>query len=305
MVEHTAAQQTVDRSGHREPTSMKALLEAGVHFGHQTRRWQPRMKPYIYTQRNGIHIIDLQKTLGMLEKAAAAMEQLASTATSIVFVGTKKQAQDTIEQEAQRCGMLFVNHRWLGGTLTNWNTIKGGIDRLRSLQERHARGEFSRMPTQAGQKLNSELARLEKYLGGLREMNRIPDALVIIDLGMEKNALAEARKLRIPTFALVDTDCDPTLIDHPIPGNDDAIRSIRLICGRLADAILTGQQKYKSALAAEDQAMLDANSLDKPEETDQEDPPTLGDGEDFNSLDKDDPDSSNQEPSTEKDEVTS
>jgi small subunit ribosomal protein S2 len=239
---------------------MKALLEAGVHFGHQTRRWQPKMKQYIFTQRNGIHIIDLQQTLTLLERACLQITNLVADGGTVLFVGTKRQAQETVESEAGRCGMFFVNQRWLGGTMTNWQTIRRRIEYMRSLEESEARGDFRRLMKKEGLKREDELRRLRKYLRGLREMRRLPSALLVIDVGREKIAVAEAGKLRIPIFALVDTDCDPNLVDHAIPGNDDAIRSIRLVAGRVADAVLEGIHRRKTLEAADAAAAADLDA---------------------------------------------
>ncbi len=252
----------------REPLSMKALLEAGVHFGHQTRRWQPRMKRYIFTQRNGIHIIDLQQTLTRLERAAQYLAELVANGGTVLFVGTKKQAQETIETEARRCEMFYVNQRWLGGTLTNWQTIKPRIDRLDSLEQHYQRDEFRGLPKKDALRLEDELNRLRKYLRGMQGLSTLPNVIFIIDLGRENIAVAEARKLRIPTVALVDTDCDPSTVIHAIPGNDDAIRSIRLVTTRLADAVIAGRElrKAREAEAREAEALqaaLEEQQLDE------------------------------------------
>ena len=253
MEQPTIVQVSQEARKRPDPTSMKSLLEAGVHFGHQTRRWQPKMKRYIFTQRNGIHIIDLQQTLGRLERGAEYITELVSSGGTVLFVGTKKQAQETIEVEATRCGMFYINQRWLGGTLTNWRTIKPRIDRLNSLQKHFDRDGFQSLPKKDALRLNDELNRLHKYLRGVKGLLTLPDVLVIIDLGRENIAVAEARKMRIPTVALVDTDCDPSIIDYPIPGNDDAIRSVRLVASRLADAVIYGQELRKER---EQQAQL-------------------------------------------------
>ena len=247
----------------REPLSMKALLEAGVHFGHQTRRWQPRMKRYIFTQRNGIHIIDLQQTLTRLERAAQYLAELVANGGTVLFVGTKKQAQETIEAEARRCEMFYVNQRWLGGTLTNWRTIKPRIDRLDSLEQHYQRDEFRGLPKKDALRLEDELNRLRKYLRGMQGLSTLPNVIFIIDLGRENIAVAEARKLRIPTVALVDTDCDPSTVIHAIPGNDDAIRSIRLVTTRLADAVIAGRELRKAREAEALQAALEEQQLDE------------------------------------------
>jgi small subunit ribosomal protein S2 len=230
---------------------MKSLLEAGVHFGHQKRRWNPKMKQYIFAHRNGIHIIDLQKTLRMLDHAADFITEVAASGKKILMVGTKKQAQDTIQAEAQRANAFFVTSRWLGGTLTNFRTIQGRIDHLVELEQRQARGEFERLPKKEVQKHQDEITRLNRYLGGIKDMTQMPGALFIIDVGKEDIAVAEARRVGVPIVALVDSDCDPNLIDYPIPGNDDAIRSIRLITGRIADAIIEGTNRGIAIMADE------------------------------------------------------
>ena len=261
-MEQATVVQAVERDpAAREPVTMKALLEAGVHFGHQTRRWQPKMKQYIFTQRNGIHIIDLQQTLALLERACQNISDMVAEGGSVLFVGTKRQAQETIEVEAKRCDMYYVNQRWLGGTITNWQTIRRRIEHLRSLEEAEARGDFRRLSKKDVLRRGDELRRLQKYLGGLRELRRLPAALIVIDIGREKIAVAEAQKARIPIFALVDTDCDPNLVDSPIPGNDDAIRSIRLVVGRVADAVLEGSHRRK-ALEDEAEAVREAAQTD-------------------------------------------
>ena len=222
--------------------SMKQLLEAGVHFGHQTRRWNPKMAQYIYTERNGIYIIDLQKTVKKLEEAYSFVRELAENGESILFVGTKKQAQDAIKEEAEKVGMYYVNARWLGGMLTNFKTMRTRIDRLAQLRKMEADGTFAMLPKKEVIKHQGEIAKLEKYLGGVKEMKKLPGALFIVDPRKERNAIAEARKLHIPIVAIVDTNCDPDEIDYVIPGNDDAIRAVKLIAGKLADAVLEGKQ---------------------------------------------------------------
>ena len=222
--------------------SMKALLEAGVHFGHQTRRWNPKMAPYIYTERNGIYIVDLQKTVRKLEEAYSFVRQLSESGQSLLFVGTKKQAQDAIKEEAERCGQFYVNARWLGGMLTNFKTMRTRIARLNQLQKMQADGTFDLLPKKEVIKLQLEIAKLEKYLGGVKEMKELPGALFVVDSRKEKNAIAEARKLGIPIVAIVDTNCDPDEIDYVIPGNDDAIRAIKLISQTMANAVLEGKQ---------------------------------------------------------------
>ena len=222
--------------------SMKQLLEAGVHFGHQTRRWNPKMAPYIYMERNGIYIIDLQKTVKKLEEAYSFVRDTASNGGTILFVGTKKQAQDAVKEEAERVGMFFVNARWLGGMLTNFKTMRTRIDRLQQLRKMQEDGTFDMLPKKEVIKLTGEIAKLEKYLGGVKEMRRLPGALFVIDPRKEHNAIAEARKLHIPIVAIVDTNCDPDEVDYPIPGNDDAIRAIRLISSTMANAVQEGRQ---------------------------------------------------------------
>ncbi len=222
--------------------SMKQLLEAGVHFGHQTRRWNPKMAPYIYMERNGIYIIDLQKTVKKLEEAYSFVRDTASNGGTLLFVGTKKQAQDAVKEEAERVGMYFVNARWLGGMLTNFKTMRTRIDRLQQLRKMQEDGTFDMLPKKEVIKLTGEIAKLEKYLGGVQEMRRLPSALFVIDPRKERNAIAEARKLHIPIVAIVDTNCDPDEVDYPIPGNDDAIRAIRLISATMANAVQEGRQ---------------------------------------------------------------
>ena len=222
--------------------SMKQLLEAGVHFGHQTRRWNPKMATYIYTERNGIYIIDLQKTVKKLEEAYNFVRELGEKGESILFVGTKKQAQDAIREEAIRCGGYYVNARWLGGMMTNFRTMRTRIDRLAQLRKMEADGTFAMLPKKEVIKLQGEIEKLEKYLGGVKEMKKLPAALFIVDPRKERNAIAEARKLNIPIVAIVDTNCDPDEIDYVIPGNDDAIRAIRLIAGAMASAVIEGRQ---------------------------------------------------------------
>lgn len=235
----------------REPMTMKSLLEAGVHFGHQTRRWNPRMKRYIFTQRNGIHIIDLQQTLGMIHEACRAMTQLVAEGGKVLFVGTKKQAQEVIQSEAERCGMWYVNQRWLGGTLTNFQTIRSRINYMIDLQQKRDQGYFRLLPKKEGVKLQEAMDRLEKYFSGIRSMTELPKALFVIDVGKEDICVAEAKRLGVKVFAIVDTDCDPDKADHLIPGNDDAVRSIRLITGRMASAIMEGLAQREAMLEAD------------------------------------------------------
>ena len=222
--------------------SMKQLLEAGVHFGHQTRRWNPKMAPYIFTERNGIYIIDLQKTVKKLEEAYMVIRDIAATGDEILFVGTKKQAQESVKEEAIRCGMPYVNARWLGGMLTNFNTIKRRIKRLDQLKKMEENGTFDMLPKKEVIKLKLEREKLEKFMGGITGMKKQPAAMFIVDPRKERIAVAEARTLGIPIVAIVDTNCDPDEIDYVIPGNDDAIRAVKLIAGKLADAVLEGKQ---------------------------------------------------------------
>ncbi|MEF9974791.1 MAG: 30S ribosomal protein S2 [Clostridia bacterium] len=222
--------------------SMKQLLEAGVHFGHQTRRWNPKMAQYIFTERNGIYIIDLQKTVRKIDEAYLFIRDIALENKSILFVGTKKQAQESVESESKRCNMFFVNNRWLGGTLTNFRTIRTRIDRLNTIDAMEQNGSFEVLPKKEVIKLCAEREKLEKNLGGIREMKKLPGALFIVDPRKERIAVAEARILGIPIVAIVDTNCDPDEIDYVIPGNDDAIRAVKLIAGKMADAVLEGHQ---------------------------------------------------------------
>jgi len=222
--------------------SMKQLLEAGVHFGHQTRRWNPKMAPFIFTDRNGIYIIDLQKTVRKVEDAYNYVKQLSMTGDSILFVGTKKQAQESVREEAERCGMYYVNQRWLGGMLTNFQTIKLRIDRLHELENMETNGKLELLPKKEVAQLMHEKEKLQKFLGGIKDMRRLPGALFVVDPRKERIAVAEARKLGIPIVAIVDTNCDPDEVDYIIPGNDDAIRAVRLLTGKMADAVLEGKQ---------------------------------------------------------------
>lgn len=230
--------------------SMKQLLEAGVHFGHQTRRWNPKMSKYIFTERNGIYIIDLQKTVKMMEQAYHFVRDLAANDGSLLFVGTKKQAQEAVKEEATRSNMFFVNHRWLGGTLTNFQTIRKRIDRLHELGRMEEDGTFDVLPKKEVVLLKKEQAKLEKFLGGIKHMKKLPDAVFVIDPRKERIAVAEARKLNIPIIAIVDTNCDPDEVDYVIPGNDDAIRAVRLFTGKMADAILEGKQGEQQSTSA-------------------------------------------------------
>ncbi len=241
--------------------SMKALLEAGVHFGHQTRRWDPRMKPFIFTERNGIHIIDLQQTVPLLQGAMSFARSVASRGETVLFVGTKKQAQDSVEAEATRCGMPYVTNRWLGGTLTNFQTIESRIDRLVRLEDRRDRGELSVLIKKEAGKILEEIERMNRYFGGIKTMKRLPAALFIVDPPMERIAVTEAMRMRIPIIAMCDTNCNPDEIDFPIPSNDDAIRAVKLIASRIADAALEGRNLQGYASEADDTEGLDMTSL--------------------------------------------
>ena len=232
---------------------MKQLLEAGVHFGHQTRRWNPKMKPFIFGARNGIYIIDLQRTVRLFHTAYQFVVETAAAGESVLFVGTKQQARDTILEEAQRCGMYFVNHRWLGGMLTNFKTIKLRIDRLKELDAMIQDGSINRFPKKEILQLQNEREKLERNLGGIKDMTRLPGALFVVDTNRENISVLEANRLGIPVVAVVDTNCDPDVIDYPIPGNDDAIRAIRLVTSKMADACVEGRQRY----AEDQQASLD------------------------------------------------
>ena len=222
--------------------SMKQLLEAGVHFGHQTRRWNPKMKEYIFTERNGIYIIDLQKTVKKIDEAYYFIRDLAMEGGTVLFVGTKKQAQESIEQEAKRCEMFYVNQRWLGGMLTNFKTIQSRINKLRKIEKMEADGDFDLLPKKEVIQLKAEQEKLEKNLGGIKEMKKLPSAMFVVDPRKEHIAVAEARALGIPIVGIVDTNCDPDEIDYVIPGNDDAIRAVKLIASKIADAVLEGRQ---------------------------------------------------------------
>ena len=247
--------------------TMKELLEAGVHFGHRTRRWNPKMRPFIFTERSGIHIIDLQQTMLRLEDYAAMVRDTVAKRGTILFVGTKRQAQATVQQEADRCNMPYVNQRWLGGTLTNWRTIRSRIEYLKDLEARRDAGEFDVLTKKEALMLSREIEKLNMRLGGLRHMERLPGAVFVIDTSVETTAVKEADRLGIPIIAVVDTNCDPTLIDYVIPGNDDAIRAIRLMVGKIADAVLEGMALRKEITpeeefyTAEDEKYLSAETL--------------------------------------------
>jgi len=230
-----------------EDVSIKSLLAAGAHFGHQTSRWNPRMKRYIFTARNGIHIIDLEQTAAMLYKASEFVRDLVAKGENIIFVGTKRQAKDAVEEEAKRCGMPYVNQRWLGGMLTNFATIQARIDYLVRLEDRQVRGEFDYLTKKEAMKLGKEIERLNRQMGGFKEMTKFPGAVFIVDPAKERIAVAEARRTEVPIVAVVDTNCNPFEIDYPIPANDDAVRAIKLMCGRIADAALEGMEDRKMA----------------------------------------------------------
>ena len=236
---------------------MKALLEAGVHFGHRTRRWNPKMKPFIFTERNGIHIIDLQQTIARLNQAYELVRDSIASGGIVLFVGTKRQSQDSVIQEAQRCGMPYVEHRWLGGTLTNWRTIRQRIDYLLDAEKKSARGEFERLVKKEALLRQREIVRLNQRLGGLKDMRRLPNYLFVIDVRRDALAIKEANTLGIPVIAMVDTNCDPDPIDYPIPSNDDAIRAIRLVVSTMATAVLEGQAIYSSVQAEEEEAEVE------------------------------------------------
>ena len=243
--------------------SMKQLLEAGVHFGHQTRRWNPKMAEYIFTERNGIYIIDLQKTVKKLNEAYIFARDIAAEGGDILFVGTKKQAQDSIKEEAEHCSMPYVNARWLGGMLTNFTTIKQRIKRLAQLKAMQEDGTFEMLPKKEVAKYELEIEKLEKYIGGITEMKRQPAAMFVVDPRKEKIAVAEAKKLGIPVIAIVDTNCDPDEVDYVIPGNDDAIRAVKLIAGAMADAVIEGRQGEQTVAAEADEAADEAVEVEE------------------------------------------
>lgn len=250
-----------------ETASMKQLLEAGAHFGHQTGRWHPKMKNYIFTKRNGIHIIDLEKTVVMLEKARDFVRQVAASGGTILFVGTKKQAQESVAEEAKRCGMYYVNQRWLGGMLTNFATIQSRIDHLVRLEDQLARGEFSSLTKKEAKKIEEEIARLNRPMAGFKEMTKLPNALFVIDPIKEKIALAEAKRMSIPIVAIIDTNCNPDDVDYVIPSNDDAIRAIRLVCSKIADAVIEGKSSLTAAVPAEEVEAKEAAEAPVPQIT--------------------------------------
>src|SRR5512138_3106385 len=228
-----------------EPLSVKELFEAGVHFGHQTKRWNPKMRPFIYGARSGIHIVDLDQTARLFKRAFDFLSDTVSRGGSVLFVGTKRQAQEIVREEARRAGMYFVTNRWLGGTLTNFRTIKGGLDRLRTLERMKEDGTYSQLPKKETVQLEKERARLEKYIGGLNGMGAVPQAIFVIDPAQETIAVSEAKRLGVPIVAITDTNCDPDMVDYVIPGNDDAIRSVRLITGAVADACVYGAARRR------------------------------------------------------------
>jgi len=267
--------------------TMKHLLQAGVHFGHQTTHWNPKMKKYIYGTRNGIHIVDLQKTLKKFREAEKFIRKITADGKKILFVATKRQAQELVKQEAERCGMYFVNQRWLGGTMTNFSTIRKSIDRLLQLEKMEEEGEFERLHKKEALNKRKEIEKLNKFLGGIKSMRKLPDALFIIDTQKERIALAEAKTLGIKTFALIDTNCDPNGIDFPFPGNDDAMRSIKLFTTRVADVALEGQEVFQAG----------RKDVEKPEEQKPE-PPVKSSGEDEQGVKvsaEPDPNSENEE----------
>ncbi len=237
--------------------TMKALLEAGVHFGHQTKRWNPKMRPYIFGERSGIHIIDLHKTAQLLKEAQNFLSDLVENNGKVVFVGTKKQAQEIVQHEAERCGMFYINRRWLGGTLTNFRTIRTRLEYLRQLERQHLSGELNLLPRQEMLAKEQELEKLMRTLGGLKNLNQMPSAIIVVDPRREELAIKEASRLGIPIIAITDTNCDPDPIDYVIPGNDDAIRSVRLILSRLADAMIEGQTRHEIAIADEEASAAD------------------------------------------------
>ena len=240
--------------------SMKQLLEAGVHFGHQTRRWNPKMAPYIYTERNGIHIIDLQKSVGKVDEAYKAISDIASEGGTILFVGTKKQAQDSIKEEAERCGMFYVNERWLGGMLTNFKTIQQRIKRLNKIEEMSQDGTFDVLPKKEVIQLKKEWDKLEKNLGGIKNMKQLPDAIFIVDPKKERICVQEAHSLHIPLIGIADTNCDPEELDYVIPGNDDAIRAVKLIVAKMADAVIEANQGEVATVEGSESADVEAQT---------------------------------------------
>ncbi|MCL4254408.1 MAG: 30S ribosomal protein S2 [Anaerolineae bacterium] len=250
--------------------TLKQLLETGVHFGHRTQKWNPKMAPYIFTQRNGIHIIDLQQTMANLNAYYDLVRDIVSKGGNVLFVGTKRQAQETIAQEADRCGMPYVNQRWLGGTLTNWRTIRERIDTLKKLEARRDKGEFELLTKREALMLNREIEKLNLRLGGIREMRRVPDLIIIVDTRREVTAVKEANILNIPVMALLDTNCDPSSIDYVLPGNDDAMRAIKLIVEALANAVIEGREMRDKDVADDEEAVDARKNYDEEEDEDDE-----------------------------------
>ena len=246
--------------------TMKQLLEAGVHFGHQTRRWNPKMAPYIFTERNGIHIIDLQKSVIKVDEAYQAVFQIAEQGGTVLFVGTKKQAQDAVRAEAERCGMFYVNERWLGGMLTNFKTIQSRIERLDTIDQMEADGTFEVLPKKEVAKLQKEQEKLQRNLGGIRKMTRIPDAIFVVDPKKERICVAEAHTLGITLIGIGDTNCDPEELDYVIPGNDDAIRAVKLICGKMADAVIEAKQGEENIDASQQDALAAESAASEAEQ---------------------------------------
>ena len=246
--------------------SMKQLLEAGVHFGHQTRRWNPKMAPYIFTERNGIHIIDLQKSVILVDEAYKAVFQIAEQGGTILFVGTKKQAQDAVKAEATRCGMYYVNERWLGGMLTNFKTIRSRVDRLRKIEQMAQDGTFDVLPKKEVAKLQKEWDKLERNLGGIKDMHRIPDAIFVVDPKKERICVAEAHALGITLIGIGDTNCDPEELDFIIPGNDDAIRAVKLLCSKMADAVIEAKQGEENVDTSEQEALAQESAASEAEQ---------------------------------------
>jgi small subunit ribosomal protein S2 len=281
----------------RETTevTMKALLEAGVHFGHQTKRWNPKMRPYIFTERHGIHIIDLQQTVVLLEEACNFVGKIAANGGRVVFVGTKKQAQDTVRTESARSGQYYVDRRWLGGTLTNFVTIRSRLRYLAELEEQFATGQIFALPKQEQIIKERELSRLRLSLGGLKELNQLPDALFVVDPKREHIAIAEAQRLGIPVIAMVDTNCDPDQVDYVIPANDDAIRSVRIIASRIADAIIEGRTQLESKMADDAPAAPEAAQAASAPETASEPATPAAEATDESPAEADDADSSQEE----------
>lgn len=244
-----------------DTATIKELLEAGAHFGHQTSRWHPKMKRYIFTKRNKIHIVDLEKTAELLDKACEYVKQLVADGGKILFVGTKKQAQSIIEEEAKRCNMYFINQRWIGGILTNFTTIQSRMDYLVRLEDQQERGEFQRLPKKEARKKVEEIERLNKNMGGFKEMTDLPEAIYIVDPAKERIAIAEARKMGVPVIAIVDTNCNPDEVDLPIPANDDAIRAIKLITGKIASAVIEGQNLNQTIAADAEAEAVEAGEI--------------------------------------------